>query len=112
MVGGPAPGIFPLQNRSARGTVDHRRIVGLYRVLKTDLAVYYRHHVLVTDPVCDAPTVRVLNHILLEEEEHVRWGQAIYEELADTPEKRRDALHWQMELEDLLIRSGGVTGGR
>lgn len=88
------------------------RVVGLYRVLKTHLVVYYRHHVLVTDQVCDAPTVRVLNHILLEEEEHVRWGQAIYEELADTPEKRRAALQWQMELEDLLIRSGGVTGGR
>jgi hypothetical protein len=88
------------------------RLVGLYRVLKTHLCVYYRHHVAVTDQVCDAPTVRVLNHILLEEEEHVRWGQAIYEELADTPEKRRAALQWQMELEDLLIRSGGVTGGR
>jgi hypothetical protein len=88
------------------------RLVGLYRVLKTHLCVYYRHHVAVTDQVCDAPTMRVLNHILLEEEEHVRWGQAIYEELADTPEKRRAALQWQMELEDLLIRSGGVTGGR
>lgn len=88
------------------------RLVGLYRVLKTHLAVYYRHHVLVTDPVCDAPTVRILEHILLEEERHVQWGQAIYEELADTPEKRRAALEWQMELEDLLIKSGGVTGGR
>ena len=88
------------------------RLVGLYRVLKTHLAVYYRHHVLVTDPVCDAPTVRILEHILLEEERHVQWGQAIYEELADTPEKRRASLEWQMELEDLLIKSGGVTGGR
>ena len=88
------------------------RLVGLYRVLKTHLCVYYRHHVAVTDQVCDAPTVRVLKHILLDEEEHVRWGQAIYEELADTPEKRRAALQWQMELEDLLIKSGGVTGGR
>jgi hypothetical protein len=88
------------------------RLVGLYRVLKTHLAVYYRHHVLVTDPICDAPTVRILEHILLEEERHVQWGQAIYEELADTPEKRRAALQWQMELEDLLIKSGGVTGGR
>ncbi len=88
------------------------RLVGLYRVLKTHLVVYYRHHVLVTDPVCDAPTVRILEHILLEEERHVQWGQAIYEELADTPEKRRAALEWQMELEDLLIKSGGVTGGR
>jgi len=88
------------------------RLVGLYRVLKTHLCVYYRHHALVTDQVCDAPTVRILRHILLEEERHVQWGQAIYEELADTPEKRRAALEWQMELEDLLVRSGGVTGGR
>ena len=88
------------------------RLVGLYRVLKTHLIVYYRHHAQVTDPVCDAPTVRILEHILLEEERHVQWGQAIYEELADTPEKRRAALEWQMQLEDLLIRSGGVTGGR
>ena len=88
------------------------RLVGLYRVLKTHLVVYYRHHIAVTDPVCDAPTVRVIEHILLEEERHVQWGQAIYEEMADTPEKRRAALEWQMQLEDLLIRSGGVTGGR
>jgi hypothetical protein len=88
------------------------RVVGLYRVLKTHLAVYYRHHIQVTDQVSDAPTVRILQHILLEEEQHLRWGQAIYEEIADTPEKRRAALEWQMHLEDLLVRSGGVTGGR
>lgn len=88
------------------------RLVGLYRVLKTHLAVYYRHHMQNTDQVCDAPTVRILEHILLEEERHLQWGQAIYEELADTPERRRAALEWQMHLEDLLIRSGGVTGGR
>jgi hypothetical protein len=88
------------------------RLVGLYRVLKTHLCVYYRHHAQMTDQVCDAPTVRIIEHILLEEERHVRWGQAIYEELADTPEKRRAALEWQMQLEDLLVRSGGVTGGR
>jgi hypothetical protein len=86
------------------------RLVGLYRVFKTHLAVHYRHHLKVTDQVCDAPTVRILRHILLEEEEHLQFGQAIYEELADTREKRRAALEWQMELEDLLIQAGGVTG--
>jgi hypothetical protein len=86
------------------------RLVGLYRVLKTHVAVYYRHHLTVTDQVCDAPTVRILRHILLEEEEHLHWGQAIYEELADTREKRRAALEWQLQLEDLLVQSGGVTG--
>lgn len=88
-----------------------RRLTGLYRVLKTHLAVYYRHHLTVTDQVCDAPTVRLLRMILAEEEEHLRWGQAIYEELADTPEKRRSAMEWQRHLEELLAHSGGVTGG-
>ncbi len=91
---------------------ERLRLVGLYRVLKTHLAVYYRHHLQVTDAVCDAPTVRILRHILMEEEEHLKWGQAIYEELADTPERRRQALEWQMHLEDLLAQSGGVTGGK
>jgi hypothetical protein len=88
------------------------RIVGLYRVLKTHLCVYYRHHLQATDPVCDAPTVRILQHILMEEEEHLKWGQALYEELAATPERRRQALEWQKHLEELLAKSGGVTGGR
>ena len=65
------------------------RLAGLYRVLKPHLAVYYRHHAAVTDQVCDSPTVRTLKFILIDEEEHIRWGQAIYEELADTPAKRR-----------------------
>ncbi|MCZ6544141.1 MAG: hypothetical protein O6913_00355 [Chloroflexi bacterium] len=86
------------------------RLVGLYRVLKTHLAVNYRYHAQATDAVCDAPTLRALDHILLEEEAHLRWGQAIYEELANTPQLRRDACDWQAELEALLIAAGGVSG--
>jgi len=88
------------------------RLAGLYRVLKPHLAVYYRHHMAMTDQVCDSPTVRMLKFILIDEEEHIRWGQAIYEELADTPARRRSALEWQMHLEEILAASGGVTGGR
>ena len=88
------------------------RLAGLYRVLKPHLAVYYRHHMAMTDQVCDSPTVRMLKFILIDEEEHIRWGQAIYEELADTAARRRSALEWQMHLEEILAASGGVTGGR
>jgi hypothetical protein len=88
------------------------RLAGLYRVLKPHLAVYYRHHMAVTDQVCDSPTVRTLKFILIDEEEHIRWGQAIYEDLADTPAKRRQALEWMIHLEEILAASGGVTGGR
>jgi bacterioferritin (cytochrome b1) len=80
--------------------------------MKPHPAVYYRHHMAVTDQISDSPTVRTLKLILVDEEEHVRWGQAIYEELADTPAKRRHAMEWQMHLEELLAASGGVTGGR
>lgn len=86
------------------------RLVGLYRVLKPHLAVYYRHHAEVTDQICDSPTVRMLRFILVEEEEHIRWGQAIYEELANTPALRRRALEWQSYLEEILVGAGGVTG--
>jgi hypothetical protein len=88
------------------------RIVGLYRVLKPHVAAYYRHHVVVTDPICDAPTVRALNAIVAEEEDHIRWGQAIYEELARTPADRRRAVAWQDELEQLLVAGGSVVGVR
>jgi hypothetical protein len=88
------------------------RLTGLYRVLKPHLAVYYRHHLAVTDQVCDSPTIRILKFILIDEEEQVRWGQAIFEEMADTVAKRRTALEWQTHVETLLAQSGGVTGGR
>jgi len=88
------------------------RLAGLYRVLKPHLAVYYRHHMAVTDQISDSPTVRLLKFILIDEEEQIRWGQAIYEELADTPAKRRKSMEWQMHLEELLAESGGVTGGK
>ena len=61
--------------------------------------------------ICDSPTVRTLRFFLIDEEEQIRWGQAIYEEMADTPAKRRQALEWQMHLEEILAASGGVTGG-
>jgi hypothetical protein len=88
------------------------RIVGLYRVLKTHLAVYYRHHMAVTDQVSDAPTVRTLKFILVDEEEHLKFGQAIYEELADTVDKRRRALDFQKHLEEMLVAAGGIHGLR
>lgn len=88
------------------------RLAGLYRVLKPHLAVYYRHHIAVTDQISDSPTVRLLKFILIDEEEQIRWGQAIYEELADTPARRRQSMEWQTHLEELLAESGGVTGGK
>ena len=50
--------------------------------------------------------------ILVDEEEHIQWGRAQIEELADTPRKRRRANEWRMHLEELLTEAGGVIGIR
>lgn len=86
------------------------RVAGLYRVLKPHIIANYRYHIAATDQISDAPTIRVLKFILIDEEEHAWWGQGIFEELAHTPERRREALAWQTELEHALAESGGVAG--
>ncbi|MBH77441.1 MAG: hypothetical protein CL897_04340 [Dehalococcoidia bacterium] len=86
------------------------RVVGVFGVLKPHLATHYLYHMRATDQVVDSPTVRILKSILVDEEEHIQWGRAQIEELADTPKKRRLANEWRMHLEELLTGAGGVIG--
>ncbi len=88
------------------------RVVGIFGVLKPHLATHYLYHMRATDQVVDSPTVRILKFILVDEEEHIQWGRAQIEELADTPRKRRHANEWRMHLEELLTEAGGVIGIR
>jgi hypothetical protein len=86
------------------------RLTGLYRVLTAPGGLLSAPRRLRTR--CATPRRCTLRFILIDEDEQIRWGQAIYEEMADTPAKRRRALEWQMHLEEILAASGGVTGGR
>lgn len=88
------------------------RVVGIFGVLKPHLATHYLYHMRATDQVVDSPTVRILRQILVDEEEHIQWGRAQIEELADTPRKRRCANEWRMHIEELLTEGGGVIGIR
>ena len=88
------------------------RIMGIFGVLKPHLATHYLYHMHATDQVVDTPTVRILKSMLIDEEEHIQWGRAQIEELADTPKKRRHANEWRMHLEELLTEAGGVIGVR
>jgi hypothetical protein len=54
--------------------------------------------------------VRFLRHMLLAEE-HPTWGQAIYEELADTPDTQQRALAGQMNLEAPWVRAALPASG-
>lgn len=85
-------------------------LMGVHLVAGQALETAYRHHIDDTDPVTDAPTIRVLRQILLDYEPMLAWArQAIvaYVE-GGIDEARLEA--WRWHLARLLASIGGVTG--
>src|SRR4051794_27720600 len=86
------------------------RLVAVYRVLEPHLVSTYVYHADATDPMADAPTVRLLRQLAAMDQSHVAWGQAALESLTREPDERRRALEVQADLESRLVECGGVTG--
>jgi hypothetical protein len=85
-------------------------LVGMHQVAGRALATSYRHHIDVTDPITDAPTIRVLRRILSDYEPMLEWAElaiAAYIE-GGIDEARLGA--WRWHLQRLLGSIGGVTG--
>jgi uncharacterized ferritin-like protein (DUF455 family) len=84
-------------------------LVGIYRVAKPRLISAMQYHAAVTDPVCDAPTIRALRPVLEEETEQVRWGEAAIQALiAGSRVAAEQAAAWQQTLEATLAYAGGL----
>ncbi|MBV7337385.1 DUF455 family protein [Chloroflexi bacterium TSY] len=77
-------------------------LAGLLRVIKLALVDAYRWHMEQTFANPDAPTLYAFKHILLDEEEQLRWAEAT---LIDHP-----VGEWETYLSDLLAAAGGITG--
>jgi hypothetical protein len=86
------------------------RLVAVFRVLEPHLVSTYVYHADATDPLADAPTVRLLRQLAAMAQSHVAWGQAALESLTQSPDERRRALQVQALLESRLVECGGVTG--
>jgi hypothetical protein len=86
------------------------RLVAVYRVLEPHLVSTYVYHADATDPMTDAPTVRLLRSLAAMAQAHVAWGQAALESLTMDGDARRRALEVQSDLEGRLVECGGVTG--
>src|SRR5438093_4738692 len=85
-------------------------LAGVYRVAKPRLVSALQYHAVVTDQVCDAPTVRTLRPIVLELTDQVRWGEsAVQAVMGDDPAKAEQAVSWQQQLEQLLAAAGGIV---
>ncbi|CAA9570792.1 MAG: hypothetical protein AVDCRST_MAG59-3527 [uncultured Thermomicrobiales bacterium] len=89
-------------------TID--RLVAVYRVLEPHLVSSYVYHADATDPLSDAPTVRLLRQLAAMGQSHVAWGQAVLDGLTRSPDERRRALEVQADIEARLVACGGVTG--
>jgi len=89
-------------------TVD--RLVAIYRVLEPHLVSTYVYHADATDPLADAPTVRLLHDLARSDQSHVAWGQAVLDSLTADAAARHRAVEVQAELEERLVACGGVTG--
>jgi len=77
-------------------------LAGLCRVIKPALARAYRWHMDQTFANPDAPTLYAFKHILLDEEQHMRWAA---ETLADHP-----VSEWERYIADLLAAAGDIAG--
>src|SRR5215217_3850229 len=86
------------------------RLTAVYRVLEPHLVSSYVYHADATDPLADTPTVRLLRQLAAMGQSHVAWGQAVLDALTRDPEKRRQAVEVQADMEARLVESGGVTG--
>ena len=86
------------------------KLVGVYRVLIPHKIAVYTFHMNATSRITDAPTIRSLNFILQDEVEDWRNGEMIIETLLDDEEKLERAHKRQLELEKLLLKSGGMAG--
>jgi hypothetical protein len=86
------------------------RLVGIFRVLKPHLVTHYTAHITAANPVYEPPTLRVLSHLVDDEQRHIERGLVLLDDLLDTPEKHRRVASWQAEIAELLAASGGVTG--
>src|SRR5436305_1573251 len=85
-------------------------LVGVHQIASRALQTAYRHHIDDTDPVTDAPTIRLLRRILTDYEPMLEWAeQAIVAYVAGGIDEARLG-SWRWHLQELLRSIGGVTG--
>ena len=85
-------------------------LAGIHLVAGKALETAYRHHIDDTDPVTDAPTIRVMKRVLTDYEPMLEWaGDALAAYLEGGIDESRVAA-WRWQLQRLLGSIGGVTG--
>lgn len=100
------PGMVQLMNEVINAPNTAGLIGGLYLGVKRHLLEGYKGHINKTNDIVDAPTIKVLHRIILEEQQHLAWAQATYEELTRDESVRRQAEEWSAYIEGLITSLG------
>ena len=86
-------------------------VAALYGVLLPHLHQAYLEHSAHTDQVADAPTIRMIRHILPDYEEMIAWGKSAIEAYVQGGYSEPELHKWQYHIEKLLRSFGGVQAG-
>src|SRR5262245_76825 len=85
-------------------------LVGVHQVAGKALQTVYRHHIDDTDPLTDAPTIRVLRRILADYEPMLEWAEQAIAAYVEGGSDEARLRSWRWHLHRLLGGVGGVTG--
>ena len=86
------------------------KLTGVFDVFLPHLVDAWERTVAGTDPIADAPTIRILEESLADARRHIAWGREVLDALCREPaevERRRER---RAMLEAQLRACGGVTG--
>jgi len=85
-------------------------LVGMHQVIGRALPIAYRHHIDLTDPVADVPTIRCLRRILTDYEPMLAWVEAAIGAYIEGGVDEAGLATWRWHLDRLLRSIGGVSG--
>ncbi|MHB8970697.1 MAG: ferritin-like domain-containing protein [Pirellulaceae bacterium] len=85
-------------------------LVGVHQVVGRALSIAYRHHIDLTDPVTDAPTIRAMQRILLDYEPMLQWADAAVAAYVEGGVDESRLAAWRWHLQQLLASLGGISG--
>ena len=83
-------------------------LAGVYRVLKPKLISAYHHHIQLTDPVADEPTVKLLERLIGDHEKHLRYMDGALQMVTADSAVAHRVSEWVGVLEEAFTNSGGL----
>lgn len=108
--GAPDPALQAFFARAEHLPGSYPFLAGVALVLKPAVCQAYAAYRATANDLADYATVRLMQQVLAEEEEHRRLLTALLAELTPSAEERATAEQWVAQLSALLAAAGGIDG--